>query len=142
MCRAHATVRGILGELVAQDDKVTVVDMEASLEHLTRGTARHVETMLIVVEPYYRSLEAAARIRALAADLGIKGIYAVANKVRDPRDEEAIREFCRKHNLALIGILPYDQRVVEADRTGIAPMDYDAGSEAVVTIMRLAEELV
>lgn len=141
MCHSHSTARELLGELVAEDDKVAIIDTEASLEHLTRGTARHVDTMLIVTEPYYKSLETAVRIRALAAELGIERIYAVANKVKDPRNEEAIREFLKKHDLNFIGTIPYDANVLEADAIGVAPLDYDASSEAVVHIQTLAEEL-
>ncbi|MGI8843887.1 MAG: AAA family ATPase, partial [Gemmatimonadaceae bacterium] len=72
MCGAHATVRGLLGELVAHsaNGRDIIVDMEAGLEHLSRGTGRHVSLFLAVVEPYYRSMETARRIVELAAELG------------------------------------------------------------------------
>ena len=67
---------------------MTVVDLEAGLEHLSRGTARHVDTLLLIAEPYFKSLEAAQRSFALAKDLGISRIQMVANKIRSPRDED------------------------------------------------------
>ena len=71
MCGAHATVRGLLGELVARsaNGRDIIVDMEAGLEHLSRGTGRHVSRFLAVVEPYYRSMETARRIVELAATM-------------------------------------------------------------------------
>src|ERR671923_2028724 len=90
MCRVHATVRGLLGEIVGGAGDVAVADMEAGLEHLSRGTPRHVGTILAVLEPYYRSLETGARVLELARELGIAGTYAVANKIRTGEDREAV----------------------------------------------------
>ena len=67
---------------------MAIVDLEAGLEHLSRGTARHVDTLLVVGEPYFKSLEAAHRSFTLARDLGIAHIHMVANKIRTPRDED------------------------------------------------------
>lgn len=142
MCHSHATVRGLLEQLVAEGDQITVLDTEASLEHLTRGTARHVDVMLIVVEPYYRSLQTATTIHALATELGVAQVYAVANKVRDAGDGEAIQAFCQTHRLACIETIPYDATIVEADRHGMAPFDYDGRSQAVACIERLGRELL
>src|ERR671936_342867 len=102
MCRAHATVRGVLDGLVAGTDRLAIVDLEAGLEHLSRGTARHVDTMLIVAEPYFKSLETARRSFALARDLGIDALHLVANKVRAASEEAAIRDFATRHGLPVL----------------------------------------
>src|SRR5512134_2405259 len=96
MCGAHATVRGFLGELVAKSPEAfdVVVDMEAGLEHLSRGTGKHVSRFLAVVEPYYRSMETARRISHLASELGIGDVKAIVNKVRNEADREAVTTFC------------------------------------------------
>src|SRR4029450_2199520 len=96
MCGAHATVRGFLGELVAKsaDTFDGVVDMEAGLEHLSRGTGKHVSRFLAVVEPYYRSMETARRVADLAAELGVADVGAVLNKVRNEADRDAVASFC------------------------------------------------
>src|SRR5919206_939918 len=101
MCGAHATVRGFLGELVTRsaNGRDIIVDMEAGLEHLSRGTGRHVSRFLAVVEPYYRSMETARRVAALAAELGVVDVVALANKLRDESDRRAIAEFCASHGL-------------------------------------------
>src|SRR5262245_65842934 len=101
MCGAHATVRGFLGELVgrSQSSHDIVVDMEAGLEHLSRGTGRHVARFLAVVEPYFRSMETARRVAELAGEAGISDVIAVANKVRNDADRDAVRDFCERHGL-------------------------------------------
>ena len=117
------------------------MDMEASIEHMSRGTVRYVDALLVVVEPYYRSLETAGRIIPLAEGLGIKRIYGIANKLRSPQDEEAVRAYCRSHNLQLIATIPFDENVVEADRTGRAVIDYDASSSIVKELSGVADFL-
>ncbi len=131
----------MLGELSAEDHEAILVDMEASIEHLSRGTIRHAQTLLIVVEPYYRALETAGRIAALAPQLGIPQVMAVGNKVRSGEDERAIRTYCGQHDIQLAAIVPYDDRVGEADRRGIAVLDHAADSPAVRQIEQLANRL-
>ena len=82
MCQPHAIARGLMANVGDWAD-VTVTDMEAGLEHLSRGTAEHADVMLIVVEPYFRSLDTGSRAADLARELGIRTIYFVANKVRN-----------------------------------------------------------
>lgn len=121
---------------------MTVVDMEAGLEHLKRGTARHVDAMLIVMEPYYRSLEVGARVRSFAVELGIGRIYGIANKVRTAADQTAIDEFCHRNGLELMASIPYDEEVVEAERAGKAPIDHVPTSPALAQIERVAQSLL
>ncbi len=140
MCAAHATVRGLMRELTDQPGTV-VVDLDAGLENLSRGTPRYVDTLLLVAEPYFKSMETAARSKALAEELGIPRIMAVANKVRGTQDEEAMRGFFARAGLPLVGVIPADEMVLEADRVGRSPLDHDAASPAVVEITRLVETL-
>lgn len=135
-------MRGVLGGLVAGASRMTVVDLEAGLEHLSRGTARHVETLLIVGEPYFKSLETAGRSFALARDLGIAQVQMVANKVRTPRDEETVREYAARHALPLAAVVPYDEAVVAADERGVALIEYQPSAPSVAVIRRLAEALL
>lgn len=132
----------MLGGLVAGTSRMTIVDLEAGLEHLSRGTARHVETLLIVGEPYFKSLETASRSFALAKDLGIAHVRMVANKVRTPRDEETVREFAARHGLPIAAVVPYDEAVVAADERGMALIEYQPAAPSVAAIRRLADDLV
>lgn len=135
-------MRGVLRGLVSMGSRMTVVDLEAGLEHLSRGTARHVDTLLIIAEPYFKSLEAAQRSFALAKDLGIERIYMVANKIRSPRDEGSVREFAGRHAVQIAGVVPFDPAVVEADERGIAVMDQAPDAASVVAIRQLADQLL
>ncbi len=134
-------MRSIVGEIVSGSRDVTVMDMEASIEHMSRGTVRYVDALLVVLEPYYRSLETAGRTVPLARGLGIPHIYGVANKLRSPQDREAVEAYCRKHDLELIANIPFDEAVVEADRTGRAVIDYDATAPIVEELSRVADFL-
>ena len=143
MCGAHATVRGFLGELVARapDSHDVVVDMEAGLEHLSRGTGKHVTRFVAVVEPYYRSMETARRIAQLAAELGVPDVQAVTNKIRTAADREAVTSFCASHNLPIMAEVPYDEGLTEAERSGRPPIDFSPDSAAVDAIARLCRTL-
>jgi CO dehydrogenase maturation factor len=110
LCSAHGVVRAALADL-ADPDTVTVVDLEASPEHFSRGTARHVDVLLLVAEPYYRSLETVRRMAALARELPIPTVGVVGNKVRDQQDRDAIEAFCDRHDLVLLGLVPWDDGV-------------------------------
>lgn len=141
MCGAHAAVRSLIAEMVQQYAHPTIVDMEAGLEHLSRGTTRHVDTMLIIIEPYYRSMETGARMHTLGQELGIRQVYTVANKSRSPEDDRAIQQFCQQRDMQLMTTLPEDETIVKADRAGIAPLDYDASGVAVARLAELAAQL-
>lgn len=111
------------------------------MEHMSRGTPRHVDTMLVVAEPYYRSLETAGRLVPLARELGIPRVMVIANKVRGARDEATIREYCAHHGAELAASVPFDESVAEADREGEALLDANAGAAAVAAIRGLAARL-
>ena len=115
--------------------------MEAGLEHLSRGTGKHVSRLVAVLEPYYRSMETARNVAALAAELGITDVVVVANKVRDAADRAAIAEFCGAHAMRLVGEVPYDPALAEVERRGAAPIDDAPGSPAVVAIEKLSGPL-
>ncbi len=128
----------IEGETGGRD---VVLDLEAGLEHMSRGTPRYVDTLVAVVEPYFRSLETGRRVVDLARELEVPAVHAVANKVRNEADQEAIRAFCEGHGIDLIATVPYDDGLIEAERAGRAPVDFDPDSEAVTAIRGLAERL-
>lgn len=121
---------------------ITVTDMEAGLEHLRRGTTKYVDVMLVVAEPYYKSLETAGRTAELARELGIGRVYAIGNKVRDERDAEAIREYFAGRAVPLLATVPFDEVVTEADRRGLAPIDVDANAPLVQEVTRAAVEVL
>ncbi|HEY8677058.1 MAG TPA: P-loop NTPase [Candidatus Dormibacteraeota bacterium] len=143
-CGSHSTVRGLLAEIVSKQADVTVVDMEAGLEHLSRsgGTLKYVDHLMIVVEPYVKSTQTAYRTVALARDLGIPRISVLASKVRGDEELAAITRVCRETDLELIGVIPYDDAVRLADRDGAAPMDVTPDSPVVRAVNTLADRLL
>jgi CO dehydrogenase maturation factor len=131
----------MLGQLVEHARQHCVLDMEASLEHMSRGTVRHVDVLFVVLEPYYRSLETAGRTVPLARELGIEHVFGLANKVRDEHDTAAVAEYCERHGLSLAATIPFDKAITAADRTGMAVVDYDSAAPAVRQIDGLVDWL-
>jgi len=122
-------------------DDVTVLDMEASIEHLSRGTLRDVETLLIVAEPYFRALETLGRTVPLARELGIPQLYVVANKVKSARDEATIRDYSARLGMEVLGVVPFDEAAQEADRNNRALVEYMPSAPAVLAIARMVDVL-
>ena len=115
-----------------------LLDTEASPEHLSRGTAQYADVMLIVVEPYFKSLETGRRMAALGKDLGLERVAIVANKVRDDRDLEAVHQFVDRHDLELAGVVPFDPSFQGAERAEQAPLDFAPDAPAMGAIDELA----
>ncbi|MDQ4143526.1 MAG: hypothetical protein M3198_07250 [Actinomycetota bacterium] len=136
-------MRGLLGDLLSERHQLTIADMEAGLEHLTRsdGTLRHVEMLLVVLEPYRKALETARRTHYLARELGIPRIFGVANKVRDAGERQEVEAFAEQLGLPLLAIIPYDEAVREADRDGVAIIDLEPEGTTVTTVARLLDEI-
>lgn len=139
-CGGHARVRHLLSGILKEEGVVTVVDMEAGLEHLSRGTDRHVDMLLIVTEPYFKALETARRCAELAKELGIPRIVAVANKFRSSDDLAAIRNYAEKHGLEIVGEIPYDEEIQRADLAAEAPA-LDNEHAAVGAVRKMLERL-
>ena len=138
----HATVRSVIETASEAEEDVCILDTEASPEHLSRGTARYADTMLAVVEPYFKSLETGRRMAVLARDLGLERVALVANKIRDERELAAVREFAEANGLDVAGVVPFDERLPEAERAQAAPLDFAPDSAAVTAIGDLAERLL
>ena len=138
----HATVRSVIETASEADEDVCILDTEASPEHLSRGTARYADAMLTVVEPYFKSLETGRRMAVLGRDLGLERVALIANKIRDDRDDEAVREFADQHGLEIAGVVPFDEHMPAAERAGAAPLDHAPDTPAVAAIGELARRFV
>ena len=112
ICPATALVKALLTHLILGRDDAVIMDMEAGIEHLGRATAQSMDALLIVVDDGAWSLQTALRVRQLAADIGVKTLLAVANRVRAETDVERIRG--ELGDIPLIGHIPYDEHVREA----------------------------
>ena len=118
-----------------------VLDMEAGVEHLSRGTARNTDTLLVIAEPYYKALETAARVAVLGKELGIARVITIVNKVR-ASDEDSINQFAARHARQVAASIPHDESVAEADRRGIAPIDHDDSSLLIRAVETLATQIL
>ena len=108
---------------------------------MRRGTVRHVDRMLIVTEPYFRSLETAGRLAALGKESGIPHLAVLANKVRTGPEEEAIRDFCSRHDLEIAALIPFDSEVTRADNAGLSLLDVAPDCAAARAIVELSQQL-
>lgn len=123
-CGGHATVRGMLGDALADVD-VTLVDMEAGLEHLSRsgGTLAYADVLVMVCEPTRKSVLTAERTRDLADELGIPHVVAVGNKSCGPEDVDFFESAFTSNGLTLAAVVPYDMSVASADRAGTGAVE-------------------
>ena len=112
-CPEGALLQALLAHLLIQRDEVVILDMEAGIEHLARGTAKAVDKLIVVVEPGRRSIETALRIHKLAQDLGLERIAVVGNKIRNESEKEFIVKSLP--DTEFLGFIPYDQALVDAD---------------------------
>ncbi len=122
ICPEAAMLKTLFTHLLFRRDDVLILDMYAGVEHLGRATVDFVDAMVVVVEPTRRSLGTAAQITRLAHDIGLTRLWLAGNKVRDA-DEAAFLE-AGTPGLPLLGWLPADLRVQEADRLGIPVYDH------------------
>jgi CO dehydrogenase maturation factor len=122
-CPENVLLKGLLHHILVKRDEVVIIDMEAGLEHLTRGSTKHVDAFIVVVEPGQRSISTARQIHRLAQDLGVQKVYGVGNKVTSPVDRALIEQGLSE--LLFLGHLSFNQKVIEADKQGISPYDLD-----------------
>ena len=137
VCPEHVMLKALLSSMVFRKDDVVVMDMEAGLEHLGRGTASMVDQFIVVIEPGARSVQTYEKVKQLAADLGIHEVNVVANKIRDEDDREFIRQRIPAENL--LGFISYNAEVIDADRRGISP--YDVSPKAVEEIRQIKAKM-
>jgi CO dehydrogenase maturation factor len=138
MCSEGTFLKAFMRHLLVEREDVAILDMEAGIEHLGRGTAEAVDTLVVVIEPGGRSVHTAHQVRALASDIGVRDVVVVANKIRDAEDAAFVAQALE--DVPLLGILPESEGVRLADREGRPPYGTDpAYSEAVRVI---AAELV
>jgi CO dehydrogenase maturation factor len=141
-CGANAVVRELLRHMIVDRDEIVVVDMEAGIEHMGRGTASQVDVMIVVADSSRKSLEIAKKLSKFAHQAGIQKVYVVGNRVRDAEEKELITNFTQNNDLPLLALIPYDDTVVKADRVGEAPLKYAETSESVKAIQQIGEKLL
>jgi CO dehydrogenase maturation factor len=141
MCAPNAVIRALLRHLVVERDEAVVLDLEAGVEHIGRGTARQVDSLLIVADSNLKSLEIAKHIHDMAKAAGMQQLYLVGNRVMNEAQKEAISNFAEKNGLSMLTFVPFDQKIIEADMLGETPLKNKTIS-AVKTIDDICELLL
>jgi len=120
-CPENALLKALLTHLLVARNEVVILDMEAGIEHLGRGTARAVDKLIVVVEPGRRSIETALSIEKLAAEIGLQNIAVVGNKIRSQSEKEFL--ISNLPGFEFLGFIPYDQAIVDADLANLPILD-------------------
>ncbi len=122
-CPESALLKSLLAHVFIERTEWVIVDMEAGLEHLGRGTTAYMDALIVVVEPGMRSFQTARQVKRLATDIGIDRVYVVGNKVEGDGDDALIRD--RMQDFPLLGSISLNGTIVEADKKGVSPFDLD-----------------
>jgi CO dehydrogenase maturation factor len=134
-CPAHSVVKALLRHLIVERDEIVILDMDAGIEHLGRGTAEHVDTLLVVSDANRKSLEVAKTICRMAKDSAIRQVGLVGNRITGPAQEQAVLTFAEKNGISVLAMIPYDQDVSDSGVTG-SPFD-EGHSAAIHEVARL-----
>ena len=121
VCPEHVLLKRLCSHLILQNKDVVVMDMEAGIEHLGRGTAQGVDAFIVVVEPGERSLQTYRKVKKLGHDIGVNKVFVVGNKIRNKEDEEFIIQ--NLEDGESLGFIYYNQDVIDSDRANQSPYD-------------------
>jgi CO dehydrogenase maturation factor len=140
-CAANTVLRSLVRHLVVERDEALVLDMEAGLEHLGRGTAEGVDVMLIVTDANAKSLETAREIARMARESGIPNVLGTGNRILSEDEMKILSAFAQETQFRLVGTIPFDPAVMRAGITADPVMALD-GTPAMRAIERLADTLL
>jgi CO dehydrogenase maturation factor len=138
MCPASSFLKALMRHVILKINSVVILDMEAGIEHLGRGTTKGIDYMIIVVEPGVRSIDTAGRIAELARQIGINKFGIVINKAGNEIKE--IIEKLEGYDLPVIGTIPFDGNLIKADLANVSPIE--GNSSAILSISRIFETLI
>ena len=136
-CPANTLAKRVVSHLSGEAD-LLVMDMEAGVEHLGRGTTRSAQALLVIVEPGIKSVETAFQIAKMAKDLGIPRLFGVINKLRPGDDPGLIAKRLAEAGVNTIFAFPYDPTMEVADRTGVPIIDLPEGENMKANLIELA----
>jgi len=138
MCPASSFLKALLRHVILKLNSAVILDMEAGVEHLGRGTTKGIDIMLIVVEPGAGSIETAKRITELARQIDIRTFGAIINKAGI--EVKAVSDRLDEYGIPVIGVIPYDTALIQADMESIAPID--RGGAAIKAINDICEKIL
>lgn len=137
VCPEHVLLKAVISNLIVGDEDVVIMDMEAGLEHLGRGTASIMDNFIVVVEPGARSIQTYRNVKRLASDLNVGSVRVVANKIRTAEDEKFILDSVPEEDF--LGFIHFNAEVADADRQGLSP--YDISPSAVEEIKLIKQKI-
>nr|WP_320027172.1 AAA family ATPase [uncultured Acetobacterium sp.] len=137
ICPENVILKQLISNLILYRDEVAILDMEAGLEHLGRGTTQGMDQFIVVIEPGARSIQTYRNVKRLAKDLGVPRVGVIANKIRDEKDEAFVRSKIAEEEL--LGLIHFNSEVIDADRHGISPFDCSQG--LIDEIIRIKERI-
>jgi len=138
-CPENVLLKSLIRHLFLDRNEAIILDMEAGLEHLGRGSTAGMDAFIVVVEPGIRSIQTAYNIKKLAGDIGINKIFIVGNKIFEEKDKEFIKE--NLSDFDILGFISFNENIVKADRENKAPYEVDKNvlNEAKEIVSKLKE---
>ncbi len=136
-CPENVLLKKLTSHLILQNKDIVIMDMEAGIEHLGRGTATGVDAFIVVVEPGIRSLQTYKHVKKLAQDIGVNRVLIVGNKIRNEDDEKYILE--NVDPMDCLGFIHYSNDVINSDRANKSP--YDCSKNTIIEIKKIKERL-
>jgi len=137
ICPENVLLKKLTSHLILQNKDIVIMDMEAGIEHLGRGTAQGVDVFIVVVEPGIRSIQTYKHVKRLGKDLGIEKVFVVGNKVKNEEDEKYILDNIDEG--VCLGFIHYKDTVGSSDRVNQSP--YDSNKETVEEVKIIKQKL-
>lgn len=140
VCPENVLLKSLVSHLVLNMDEAIVMDMEAGIEHLGRGTAAAVNCLIVVAEPGKRSVETALETNRLAREIGLNKVVVVGNKVRNKSDKEYLENSL--HDFTFLGFIPYHQDFIEADIKGLQAFESVKSPKVIAEVTRIVNSVL
>jgi CO dehydrogenase maturation factor len=137
LCAPNVLVRSIISDLILNRNEIVIIDFEAGIEHLGRGTAKSLDVLLIITGPYQKSLDLSQKLLTLARGLGIKKCFLIGNMIEDSESESIIMEWAKNNNIEIIGFIPRDKDILQCEQKGKSP--YDSLSTSSPSIQKIQD---
>lgn len=135
-CRENSVLNALIAKLLVREQEYVILDMGAGIEHLTRGTAEGVDTMIIVTEPSRVSVNTARVVKKLALEIGIKEVKFIGNKIRTIKEEKFLADELTGEDI--LGFLPFSDQVLDEAMEGT----YASGSYISPELKAIAHKII
>lgn len=128
-------------DFVVKGDYVTLIDVEAGIEHFGRGVEMNIDIVIVIADPTYESCSIADKVAKLCSDIGVERVCTILNKVQSKNIESVMTEELKNRKVGILGVVHYDQDILKAGLMG-TPLDKCEAAEDVRRIIERLEETV